>query len=373
MNLIKANDYTNKNLEFVSASTLQEYPFSELGIFIETLNWQGKGTFQISVNRTFDLNNNGPAMIILDFSYTGDKPDNPGIQIAGKFNSKPFESIISRSMIISDVNGNTVQEIAIPFKSDGRIFSNNLAFDISFKNDYSNNNKGTLTIKNSSHLLIGDVLVIDTYGRFPTQIFPSILLGESSIGGTTAFTYIQLTVNNQTLIDKGKYQLLLEFSYEGNVDVSLALITANYDLFSFTKNESIANIITATTDFPVEQGANYFLIELVIYSDNLWNTDFKISITDCYIILKEGSRIFGFGDIEIPFFQWPKTPIVGIVVLALWIVPYSILKFRKRKKLPGEVEINLLEDDNEMSILDPEGLSAESDDIEESYDFEEEI
>ena len=52
-------------------------------------------------------------------------------------------------------------------------------------------------------------------------------------------------------------------------------------------------------------------------------------------------------------------------------MPYSILKYREWKKLPGEVDIQILDDDD-INILDPEGLTAGDDDdeFEEAFDFE---
>ena len=77
--------------ETFSNSTLQEYKFTDLGIFSNTLTWTGVGTFDLSFNKTFDLDNIGPAILVIDFTAEGDRPESPGYQIKGEFNLLSFE------------------------------------------------------------------------------------------------------------------------------------------------------------------------------------------------------------------------------------------------------------------------------------------
>ncbi|MBK5112826.1 MAG: hypothetical protein JJE41_04295 [Candidatus Heimdallarchaeota archaeon] len=352
------------------SSTLQEYSFNDIGIFSNSLIWDGAGTFELSIYKTFDLNNIGPALLVIDFTSDGDRPESPGYVFEGEFNLQPFESTLSRSIIPIDDSEETIQ-FAIPMFAEGRIFSNHLVINISCTNEYSSSDSGTLTIKETSRLFIGDALLLDNYGQFAAHVFPEKQSGMSSLSGLKVRSYIPLTIENNSLLEKSECNLELTVQIIGEISVSLTFFDASDATHSFVKNQTSVNTLNAKTQFSPAIGSNFYTIELVIFSDKLWGSDFNVTITSCTIELTESQNRFGFSDLEIPFFQWPSIPIVGIVILFLWIMPYSILKYREWKKLPGEVDINII-DDEDINILDPEGLTAgdDDDDIEEAFDFE---
>ncbi len=358
----------NKSEMIQSTSSLQEYSFIELGIYIEPLSWEGLGSFQISLNETFDLDNVGPVMIILDFTSQGDLPDNPGYQIKGTFNLLDFESEISRSMISSD-DEELVRQIVIPTDSEGRYYSNQMELNISCLNEYSSLSSGTLEIKSSSRVLIGDVLLIENFDNYPIQVFPKNQIGVSDIGGLTLFSYIQFTIENETLINAAKYSLNLTIRFTGDVRISLTLFDNNSEASPFTKNQTTANIITATAELQPSHGVNYYSIGLSIYGDSLWGTNFNVTFVNCTVNLIEALGGFGLFNLDIPFFQWPSVPIVGVVALVLWFVPYTLLKFRKWQKSTKEFSFTSLDDD--LDIVDPEGIATDDDhdDIKDAFEF----
>jgi hypothetical protein len=351
-------------------SILQEYSFADIGIFIDPFSWNGKGQFHISENKTFDLNNNGPCLLVLDFISEGDKPDSPGYEIVGSFNQIAFTASITRDMLSTE-DDFTVRQIAIPLAAEGRIYGNNFLFNISCSNEQSDYNSGELTICESSQLYVGDSLLIDSYGSFSSAIYPNELNGMASLGGIKMSSFVQITVDNETLVENADYQITLEILYEGDISLSAILYDEIDNVYVFDKNETSTNTLITTSKFQTKKGVNYCKIEFSVYSGSIWSTSFNISITSCNIFLKEsqGGFGFGFGDLEIPFFQWPSVPIVGVIVLLLWAMPYSILKYREWKKLPDEIEVSILEDE-EFNILDPEGLTGDEDDDEfnETYD-----
>ncbi len=360
----------NNYQELVTNSNLHEYSFNDIGIFSNVLSWAGAGTFVLSINETFDFNNIGSAILVIDFTSEGDRPESPGYQVKGEFNLQPFEASITRAIIPIDNNEEIVQ-FAIPLSADGRIYSNHLALNISCTNEYSSSNSGILTIKETSRLFIGDVLLLENYGLFPTQVFPEKQIGTSSLSGLKLRSYLSMTIKNNSLLEHSECTLNLDILITGEVSVSLTFFDANSKAHPFEKNQTSENTIKAETHFIPVIGSNFYSIELVIYSDNLFGSDFNVTITNCNIELTETQHGFGFNDLEIPFFQWPSIPIVGVIVLFLWIMPYSILKYREWKKLPGEVDINII-DDEDINILDPEGMTAgdDDDDFEEAFDFE---
>lgn len=363
----ETREYTHTNL---SESTLQEYSFANIGLFLEPFSWDGLGQFHISINKTFDLNNNGPTILVMEFISEGDKPDNPGYEIIGSFNQISFSTSISRAML-SSPDDNCVNKIAIPLEAEARIYGNNLYFNISCKNEQSGYNSGKLTIKEASRLFVGNSLLIDSYGAFLSAIYPNELNGIASLGGIKMTCYVQITVENETLIQNANYQIQLEIIFEGDISLSAILYDEKNNVYVFNKNETSQNTLIASSEFQTKKGVNYCEIELSIYGGSLWSTPFNISIIDCKILLEESQGGFGFGfsDLEIPFFQWPSVPIVGIIVLLLWIMPYSFLKYREWKKLPNEIEVNIL-DDEEFNILDPEGLTVDDGDDEFEDTFE---
>ncbi|MHA1187572.1 MAG: hypothetical protein ACTSSK_12000 [Candidatus Heimdallarchaeota archaeon] len=146
--------------------------------------------------------------------------------------------------------------------------------------------------------------------------------------------------------------------------------------FDFKENETVANGFNASVKFTPNAGSNIFLLEVLAYGPAIWSTDFNVTFITSYLTVNydpDGPGI-DLGNLEIPFFHWPGTPVIGVVVLALWVLPYTILKYREWKKMPGEVEINVLDDDEGINIMDPEGMSSGDDyddDIEEVFDFDE--
>ncbi len=351
--------YENSNY---TETSLQEYSFANIGLFLEPFSWDGLGQFHTSINKTFDLNNNGPIILVLEFYSEGDKPDYPGYDIYGIFNQISFTSCISRDMLSSS-NENCVSKIAIPLKSEARIYGNNLFINISCKNEQIGYNSGILTIKETSQLFVGNSLIIDSYGSFTSNIFPNEFNGVAPLGGLKIASYVQLTIVNETLLEKSNYEMLLDITYEGDISLSAILYDERNNVYVFNKNETSTNKLKVNSEFNIKKGVNYCKIEFSIYSGSLWGTYFNISITNCQVLIVESQGGFGFGfsDLEIPFFQWPSIPIVGIIILLLWIMPYSILKYREWKKIPNEIEVNIL-DDEEFNILDPEGLAIIDDD-----------
>jgi len=264
-------------------------------------------------------------------------------------------------------------QLAIPLSAKGRIYSNHLALNISYTNEHSSSDSGILTIKETSRLFIGDVLLLENYGQFTTQVFPEKQVGTSSLSGLKLRSYLSLSIENNSLLENSECKLDLEIQVIGEVSVSLTFFDASSKAHPFEKNQTSEETIIAKTQFLPTIGSNFYTIELVIYSDNLFGSDFNVTISSCNVDLFESQIGFGFGfsDLEIPFFQWPSIPIVGVVILFLWVMPYTILKYREWKKLPGEVDINII-DDEDINILDPEGLTAGDDDdeFEEAFDFE---
>ncbi|NPE07091.1 MAG: hypothetical protein GNW80_02315 [Asgard group archaeon] len=351
-------------------STLQEYSFNDIGIFTNSLVWNGIGTFELSMNKTFDLSNIGPAFLIIEFTSEGDQPESPGYTFAGEFNLQSFESTLSRSIIPID-DAEEIRQFALPLQSEGRIYSNNLILNVSCINELSSSDSGTLTIKETSRILIGNALLLDAFGHYTAQVYPEKQNGMSSLSGLKLRSYIPITIENNTLLEKSTCDLEITLQIKGEVSVSLTFFDSSDTTHPFEKNETSENTFDAETQFSPTIGSNFYSIEFVIYSNNLWGSDFNVTITSCIIDFSESQNRFGFSDLEIPFFQWPSIPIVGVIILFLWIMPYSVLKYREWKKLPGEVDINIL-DDEDINILDPEGLTAgdDDDDIEETFDFE---
>lgn len=363
-----SNQAEQRNL--LKNSTLQEYSFNDIGIFTNSLVWDGIGIFELSMNKTFDLNNIGPAFLIIEFTSEGDRPESPGYTFAGEFNLQPFESTLSRSIIPID-DDEEIRQIAIPLQSDGRIYSNNLIINVSCTNELSSSDSGTLTIKETSRMLIGNALLLDTYGHYTAQVYPEKQSGLSSLSGLKLRSYIPITIENNALLEKSTCDLEITLQIIGEISISLTFFDSSDTTHPFVKNETSENTLDAETQFTPTIGSNFYSIEFVVYSNNLWGSDFNVTITSCIIDFTESQNGFGFSDLEIPFFQWPSIPIVGVIILFLWIMPYSVLKYREWKKLPGEVDINIL-DDEDINILDPEGMTAgdDDDDIEETFDFE---
>lgn len=348
---------------------VQKYNFSTLGIASLSLSWSGLGDFKTSINTTFDFNNKGPVLLLLEYSSKGEHPDTPGYIIAGTFNDQTFETTISRTLLPTKDNSHVVRQIAIPLLNKGRFLNNELELNITASNDFVRDATGSLIIRSSSSLQVGDALVIDSYGQFPLAPKPGNWEGETSIGGTKFYSCIQFTINNETLINKGEYTCALQLEKEGEIIVDLALIDIQENRLNFNIN-STAESVFALVNFQPKIGINWYQVEVTVYGESIWSTDFNLAFEASSISIKEvpkGNGL-GFGELEIPFFQWPSVPIVGFITLLLWFLPYSILKYREWKKVPGEVDFNNL--DENMDILPPEGIAAEDDDVlDENFDF----
>ncbi|MHA1557063.1 MAG: hypothetical protein ACTSPM_09040, partial [Candidatus Heimdallarchaeota archaeon] len=213
-------------------------------------------------------------------------------------------------------------------------------------------------------------------GNFSAKMHTDFLFGSTTLGGIRAYSYIQMTINNETLLSHGDYQLQFSLEIHGEVSVSLFLFDTNLQSFSMEKNQTDDYTSEITTEISPNLGVNLYTLEIAIYGENIWSSPFNISISNVYLNVEYNENGgFGFGDLEISFFQWPDYPIVGVLILVVWILPYSILKYRAWKKLPGEVEINFLDDEEALNILDPEGLSVDDqdDDIDETFEFDEDM
>jgi hypothetical protein len=180
-----------------------------------------------------------------------------------------------------------------------------------------------------------------------------------------------MTIENETLVNNAEYQMQLDIQLDGDISISAVIYDESDNVGVFSKNETSETTLIATSRFQPIKGVNYCKIEITVYGGSIWSTPFNVSVTSCQIRLEESQgNGFGFGDLEIPFFQWPSIPIVGVIVLLLWAMPYSILKYREWKKLPDEVDLNIIDDEEELNILDSEGLTADDDDddIDDTYE-----
>ena len=371
---IKTTNIPIQNGNLIAQSTLQEYSFNDLGIVIEPLSWSGIGSFRITYNKTFDFNNNGPTLLLLSFTSTGDRPDQPGFEISGDFNAYSYSVTMINSIIPTD--GVTIRELAIPLYEASRTFGNYFEITIEAESKHTSGVSGILTILDDSKFLVGDALAIETNGKYPTAVYPDTLTGKSSIGGITVYSALQLTITNTTLVDWSEFLFTTKVETQGDVDVDLRLIAYDNTDYDFIQNETETNQFDAGVKFVPSVGPNIFLIEIEIFGPDIWSNDFNVTFTSSYlaVAINPNGPNGGLSNLEIPFFHWPSTPIIGIIVLALWVLPYTILKYREWKKMPGEVEINVLDDDEGINIMDPEGMSSGDDyddDIEEVFDFDE--
>lgn len=362
LNIVNSFNYNptfNTPILIDEQSNLIEYTFDSIGLSLEEFQWSSLGTFSISYNKSFDLDNRGPAILLLDYSSDGDKPASPGYKIYGTFNGANYSMFISRAILSSD--SSEVKQIVIPLESEGRIFGNNINFSISAENSIEAEAAGSLQILGSSKLLIGDVLQIDTFGYYQVQLFPTKWEGLSSMSGTNIRTIVQFTILNETLISQGNCDLKLKYKLTGEVTNTIYLFDQNQDAFQTTKVVLDDGSINASSAIEPILGINTFTIEMTIYSKNLWVTDFNLTFAFCYLEFEPAGQGFGFDNLVIPFFNWPDHPVVGVLLLFVWILPYSILKYRDWKKLPNEVELNNLDNEDPNNIFDPEGLATGDD------------
>jgi len=229
------NQAEQKNL--LKNSTLQEYSFNEIGIFVNSLIWDGIGTFELLINKTFDLDNVGSAFLIIEFTSEGDRPESPGYTFVGEFNLQPFESTLSRSIISID-DAEEIRQFAIPLNAEGRIYSNSLILNVSCTNELSSGDSGTLTIKATSRILIGNALLLDTYGHYSAQVFPDKQSGISSLSGLRLRSYIPITIENSTLLEKSTCDLEITLQIIGEISVSLTFIDSSDTTHPFENNET---------------------------------------------------------------------------------------------------------------------------------------
>ncbi|MBD3193063.1 MAG: hypothetical protein GF308_20670 [Candidatus Heimdallarchaeota archaeon] len=360
------NHPANKNIQI---NNVQSYNFSTIGIGATSLSWSELGTFKTSLSQTFNLENKGPVLLILEYSSDGEHPDAPGYTITGSFNDQLFKTTIPTTLLPPKGNDHLVRQIAIPFTSEGRFLNNELELNISASNDFNRDASGTLVVQASSSLLVGDALVIHSYGKFSLSLKPERWEGKTSIGGTKFYSCLQFTIENETLIEQGECSCTLQLNLEGETIIDLTLIDekenpTNFDINSTTEQTS------ASVNFQPKKGVNWYLVEVKVYGESIWSTDFNLDFGDCLIAIKKVSNgnELGFQQLEIPFFQWPSVPLVGFIILLLWFLPYSILKYRAWKKVPGEVDFTNLDEDSD--ILPPEGIAAEDDDVlDENFDL----
>ncbi len=372
----ESNAYIDYSLNELIQSSVQEYTFLDLGITINQFDWSEKGTFQLFVNKSFDIKNDGPIVLLLEFSTQGDKPDSPGYKLIGEFNQQLFETSIPRWMIGSSDDHEVIKQLAVPLEGEGRLYGNYFELTIEAKNEFDAFAEGSLQILGSSKFMVGDDLLIDAFGHFSAKMHTDFLFGSTTLGGIRAHSYIRMTINNETLLSHGLYHLQFSLEIHGEVAFSLFLFDTNEQSFSMEKNQSDDFTYDIAAEISPVLGINLYTLEIAIYGENLWSSTFNISISNVYLnveYFEEGG--FGFDDLEIHFFQWPQYPVIGIIILAIWILPYSVLKYRAWKKLPGEVEINFLDDDDAINILDPDGMSVEDqdDDIDETFEFDEDV
>jgi len=361
-------DQLSASSEITTNSTYQEYRFAELAIFTETLEWEGIGTNQILINKTFDLNNNGPIMLVIDFTAIGHKPDSPGYIINGTFNQEAFDSIITRDMLSPYDYKEITNQIAIPINTEARIYGNTLEINVSCTNEHNAFDSGILTIEDNSRILVGNVLKLDSLGMYDIPIYPNVLIGWAGFTGIAFESFVQITIDNETLTEDTTCKIILELQCNEDVSVSLDLNDGINSPIAFSENETTEEIMVVIAEFSPKLGVNYYAVDTTIYGGELWAIEFNLTIANCYIVLEPGS---GSGNLEIPFFQWPSIPFVGVLVLFLWIVPYSVLKYRAWKKLPDEVDMVSLDEDDDLNIFDPEGLSVDDDDddIDDTYEI----
>nr|NHJ84304.1 hypothetical protein [Asgard group archaeon] len=138
------------------------FRFNELGIFSEELVWEGLGDFNITISKTFDLTKNGPIILVLEFIAYDDKPGNYGYEITGKFNQITFDSLISNEILPPYGDEELLQQIAIPINSTARIYDNNLILNVNCSNDYLSRQNGALMILDSSKIIVGNMLIVES-------------------------------------------------------------------------------------------------------------------------------------------------------------------------------------------------------------------
>jgi len=355
--IVSETDYSTSN-NYNTNSNYATYLFSELGIFSEDLIWDGLGNFNISINKIFDLTNTGPAILIIEFISYDDKPGGSGYVITGAFNQISFESLISNDVLPPYGDEELLQQIAIPIDTTARIYGNDLEINVSCSNNYLSRQKGTLTILDSSQIIVGNMLVVESFGKSPIHLLPNILHSYAGVFGVKFESYIQVTYENETLMEESNCQLTFDIVFAEEVSLSIYFIDESDSVMTVSRNETSENSFSVYVNFSPKLGIHYYKIETTVYGSDLWETEFNITLTNSKlnIIKSDGS-----GDLDIPFFQWPSIPVVGILVLFLWALPYSVLKYREWKKLPDEIDINVLDDDDTLNILDPEGLTIEED------------
>jgi len=356
------------------SSPPREYLFSELGVISPTLSWQGLGSFSQAINETFDLSNKGPVFLVLEFSVQGDKPSSPGYRLTGSFNEEPFEVIITRAQLSYMIASGGPQQLVIPFEGVARFLLNHFYLNLSCTMESSSSLEGSLTIHGNSKFLVGNVLVLDSFGNYPVQILPATFKGYSSIGSGMVFkSFIQVTIENESLVYHSGCSLTLTLELMGQQTISLALCDKNGQVSILDKNTTAdENTLVASTTFTPYLGVSIYELEVTIFGSTIWSTEFEVNITQSVIHFYKKDRLFGFDTLEIPFFVWPSVPLVGILVLTMWFLPYTILKYREWKKSPYEVNLTGLEDadDDAFNVLDPEGYAVDEpdDDFDDTLD-----
>ncbi len=365
--------FLEKSLHNQQSTTLQEYSFSDLGFLPPTLDWAGIGAFNSVINVTFDLPTKGPVLLIIEYSVQGDKPHSLGYHISGTFNGEFFEVLIPRARLSYIIDSNAPQQLVIPLDEPARFLQNSFSLNISCSEETSETLAGTFIVHSASKFLIGNVLILDAFGNFPVPIFPAVFKGYSTIGSGVEFkSFIQLTIENESLACHSKYQISLTLKLSKQVSVSLSIRDKNNQVVVLEKNETTKGTVVATAKLYPYLGVSVYELDLTVFSGSLWTTEFEITIEQCKLSFYKEGRLFGFDSLEIPFFIWPSAPIVGVVVLVLWFLPYSVLKYREWKKVPEEFQMAVPEEEEDnLNIFDPEGFAEDSlgeDDIDDTLE-----
>jgi hypothetical protein len=354
-------------------STTQEYNLADLGIVIPTLEWSSTGTFQVAINRTFNLENKGPVILVLDFLHEGNRPDNPGYQFSGSFNGEPFAAVIGLHVLPESYDKGVIKQIAIPLTDDGRIYNNQLELTISCQNTLSVLLSASFTICLSSKMVVGHSLLVTSQDSASLPVYPESWQGLSSMVGIALDTVVQFTIENESLLSKSEFIFSTNITYSGPIDLSISLFDQTNHEFYCDESDAVAGQFHASCQITPRLGSNFYRVELYVYGENIWSNPFSLTFENSTLVIQEssGGINIGFGSLEIPFFKWPTIPILGVLVLVLWIMPYTILKYREWKKEPGEVGINDLDDELFDDLAAAEGFAAgdDNDDINDNYEF----
>jgi hypothetical protein len=355
-------------------SNLKEYPLWELGFTLEPFSWSGEGYYNKSYNQEFDLQVTGSALLIINFTMVGDEPDSPGCKIIGYFNDQPFEEVISKNVLKALDSSNTeTQIIAIALPGKARIFGNYLSITFEVTNEMWNTKEGTLYLSSESCLQVGDALTVKNNGSYNTKLYPNQFHAVTSITEVSLRSIFQIAIQNETFLKTSQFTFHAKVHFEGLGGLSINVKNEKQNPLDIKINETSSQELNITCDLQPSLGVNTYTIELYCYNDDLFSNHFILVFEEASIIIIGDGK--STENIYFPFFQWPSYPIVGIIILALWFLPFTILKYREWKKAPDELLINTIDKKHTLEgqdLFDPEGIaSGDDDDIEEDFVMEE--